>query len=224
MVLPAQLQQSMYIRGPIPEGECAQAAKKVKASIALMMLLCIARIMCASIVGVLQQDLFSSINLIGVSCMGIFVLCDDPHFQKIYNLLATSVFQSCHEQSMGGLGCVMPFALCCGMNCIMDMMFKIGVCFDMSLQPYGLILGLSMAAEGIGAFFGWQMYKVIRDGGHGMNAADMEMNQGGLGGLAGGLMAQPGQEGMQAPEPEEPALPAFEPFGGSGARLGGNPR
>lgn len=132
---------------------------------------------------------------------------------------------------MGGLGCVMPYAVCCGLNFIFDLILRSKVALSSRLMPYGIFMAISIAAEGAGAFFGWNMYKSVRDLGLGMNA-DMEMGSGGLGGMAGGFLGggsrqyQPAQQQQsmdQSASPQQgeaPVASGFQPFGGSGQRLG----
>lgn len=218
------------IRGPVPD-ECQQAVRPLKYTVILMLACVVGRIITASYMGILGKDLLNLLNLVLVIVMGTFVLKDDEHFKKIYDSLATSLCSTCHEQGMGGLGCLMPFAVCCGLNFVLDLLFKLSMALDPRAMPYGIFLGGSIVAEGAGAWFGYRMFKVVRDNGLGLSA-DMEMNSGGLGAMQGGFLGgagggarqpgyQPAGQDQSAPAaPQAPAATGFQPFAGSGQRLG----
>jgi len=222
------------IRGPVP-AECGQAVQRVKVAVVSLVACMLGRIVTATYQGFILRDLMNLLNVLLVVIMGTFVLQEDKHFKAAYDLLATSLCSSCHEQGMGGLGCIMPFALCCGVNFVLDLLFKLGMALDPRAMPYGVFLFGTIVAEGAGAYFGYRMYKVVTDNGLG-NTPDMEMGSGGLGGLQGGFLGgggggarnyqQPPQQGEAAQPPPAAAAaqaPAsgFQPFGGAGQRLGG---
>jgi hypothetical protein len=187
------------------------------------------RVCCAIYQGP-RNEFFNLLNLVMVIVMGIFILKDDSTFKDYYQCLSTSICQTCAEQGMGGLGCLMPFTVLCGINFIFDILFKSR---QVNMMPYGIFMSASILAEAVGAYFGWTIYKFVRDNGMGQSP-DMEMNSGGLGGMQGGFLsgggggyaqapAQPQQGGGEAPTSAsqgEAAGGNFVPFGGSGQRLG----
>lgn len=227
MVIPmGGLSGPMNIRGPVPD-ECHQAVKRLKFTVLVMVGCVVGRIITATYMGFVGRDFFNLLNLIFVIVMGTFVLKDDEHFKSGYNFLATSICQQCHESGMGGLGCLMPFAMCCGLNFVLDLLFRLAQAFDPQMQPYGFFLAGSIFSQGIGAYVGYQMYKIVRDNGLG-TGPDVEMGAGGLGGLQGGFLGggarqyQPAQQGMdESAQQAQTPQSSFQPFGGSGQRLGG---
>jgi len=221
------------IRGPVP-AECQQILKSVRFSVILMLACAFGRLMSAAYMGIFGHELFNLLNELIVVSMGVFVLKEDEKFKEIYNFLATSLCVSCHEQGMGGLGCVMPFTLCSGLNFIFDVLFKFGVALSPRAMPYGLFLFGSILAEGAGAFFGYKMYTTVVNSGLGMSG-DTEMGGGGPGGaMPGSLFSgggayrpttqQQGTEQQTSTAPEQEALApqpgGFQAFAGTGHRLG----
>ena len=73
----------------------------------------------------------------------------------------------------------------------------------------------------------YQLYTIVRDNGLG-TGLDVEMGAVGLGGLQGGFLGgsarqyQPAQQGMdESAQQAQAPQSGFQPFGGSGQRLGG---
>lgn len=219
------------LRGPVPD-ECQRPVQRVKLSVVAMIACLIGRILTAGFQKRLSHELMQSLNPVLVIIMAIFILKDDAHFQAAYNFLATSICTQCHEQGMGGLACLMPFAVCCALNFFLDVIFQLYIALDPAMMPYGLFVGGSIISEGCGAYFGYNMYKMVRDAGLGMNP-DVEMGNGGLGAMAGGFLGggarqpagyaqAPDQGGdTSASAPQQAPAPGFQPFAGAGQRLGG---
>jgi len=218
------------LRGPVP-AECQPFVRRVKLSVVCMVACVIGRLISAAFSRhiKLSQELMGLLNPILVIIMAIFILQEDVHFKAAYNCLATSICQQCHEQGMGGLACLMPFAIYNGLCFVLDLFLKMGTALDPDLMPYGIFVGGSILAEGAGAYFGWTMYKMVRDAGLG-NSPDVEMGNGGLGAMAGGFLGggarapgyqQPADQPDSAEQqPQAPASAGFQPFAGSGQRLG----
>lgn len=218
------------LRGPVP-AECATLVRRVKLSVFAMIACAIGRLVTAMFLRHLSfsQELMQALSPVLVIIMATFILQEDEHFKAAYNFLATSICQQCHEQGMGGLACLMPFAVCCGLNTVLDILFKLGTSLDPDLMPYGILVGGSIVAEGAAAYFGWKTYTMVRDAGLG-SSPDVEMGNGGLGAMAGGFLGggarQPGyqqpadQSDSAQPQAQAPAPSGFQPFAGSGQRLG----
>lgn len=219
------------LRGPVPD-ECAGAVQRLKITVLVMVACVIGRVLTAVYMGI-RSDFFNLLYLVLIVIMGTFVLKDDEHFKRGYEFLATTLCTTCHDQGMGGLGCLMPFVMCSGIQFVFDLILKLGPAMDPKFMPYGLFLLGTIAAEGAGAYFGWNMMKTVRDNGLGLGP-DVEMGSGGLGAMQGGFLGggarqyQPAQQGMDQSGPpsqgqqQQPAPPAgFQPFGGAGQRLGG---
>jgi len=228
MVIPMGGSMGQNIRGPVP-AECQQMAQRMKYVVFAMGGCIVARLVTAAYIGILAKDFMNLLNLVMVILLGIFVLKDDVQIKPMYDFLASSICSQCHEQGMGGLGCIMPFGMCCGINFVMDLLFKSSQVVDPRMMPYGLFLGGTIVVEGAGAFCGYQIFKIVRDNGLGQSP-DMEMNSGGMGAMGGGLLGgaggarnyQPAPGGADqsvTPAAEAPAA-GFVPFGGGGQRLG----
>mmetsp|Transcript_20644 Transcript_20644/g.33310 ORF Transcript_20644/g.33310 Transcript_20644/m.33310 type:complete len:228 (+) Transcript_20644:70-753(+) len=215
------------ISGPIP-AECTQAAQRVKFTVFASVVCLIGRILCATFQGILAHEFLNGglLNSCFVIVTGIFILKDDVQVQPYYNGLATSICQQCHEQGMGGLGCLMPFTICNLIGFIFDLILRNA---SINKLPYGMFMAGSILAEAASAYFGYSMYKLVRDNGLGMSP-DMEMNSGGLSGMQGGFLSgggsgyardlQPGQGQAEAPSGGDSSGGGFVAFAGSGQRLG----
>lgn len=218
------------LRGPVP-AECARSVLRVKATVVCMIGCTLGRLLTAAFQRRLPHELMQTLNPLMTIIMSIFILKDEQHFSAAYNFLATSLCSQCHEQGMGGLACLMPFAMVCALNFVMDFLFQMGAVLDPGLMPYGIFVGGSIVSEGAAGYFAWKMYTMVRDAGLG-TSPDVEMGNGGLAGMQGGFLGgfggaarspgyapAPGEgDSSAAAAPEAPA--GFQPFAGSGQRLG----
>mmetsp|Transcript_83934 Transcript_83934/g.216011 ORF Transcript_83934/g.216011 Transcript_83934/m.216011 type:complete len:239 (+) Transcript_83934:88-804(+) len=237
MVIP--LPGGVPLAGP-PPPELAQQFIKIRMSVMAMLAGVTGKIVAGAVLMGLLPAVVSSLNLILVTVMGVFMLRDDPQIAPVYNCLVTSCCQPCAQLFGGGMSCLMPFVLCNFLTVVLDLIGgqAIGIiATSVSLMwrpeawqnPLGciafLVLALSSLASEVGmmvgTYFGWQAYK---------QAAGIDGTMPGGGG--GGYMPLSGPGGYNPPsfQPSAPPAPpaprtgggpqTFRPFEGTGHTLG----
>lgn len=239
MVIPIGGGGLPQLRGPVPP-ECSQLVVPIKWSVIGMIICFIGRMMGAMVDRHMTNDMLQLLNLFMVIVMGTFVLHEDQHLKQFYSCLATSLCSSCHEQGMGGLGCLMPFVMISILNLVFDLLLNLP---RTNLMPFGIFVCGSILCEGVAGLYGYRMVQMVRSMGLGMSPAMMEMGGGGsLNAMQGGFLDS-GSRGGYAQPREEAAAPSpqsgggggqdggggagpgggaggFQPFAGSGQRLG----
>eukprot|EP00747_Dinoflagellata_sp_TGD_P021276 gnl/TRDRNA2_/TRDRNA2_128396_c0_seq2.p1 gnl/TRDRNA2_/TRDRNA2_128396_c0~~gnl/TRDRNA2_/TRDRNA2_128396_c0_seq2.p1 ORF type:complete len:139 (+),score=16.41 gnl/TRDRNA2_/TRDRNA2_128396_c0_seq2:111-527(+) len=117
MVIPIPAGVTPQLSGPIPE-ECNEGMVKVKWAVLAMIVFGIGRVVCV-------PDLMALLNIFLNVVMGTFLLKNDPHLEGFYKCLAQTICQTCAEQGMGGLSCLMPFIVCTALNCVFDFIYVV---------------------------------------------------------------------------------------------------
>jgi len=186
------------------------------------------------------QVILASLNIILNTIIGIFMLKYDPLIGRMHNFLVTTCCRSCDESCGGGMSCLMTFVLCNAMTIFFDVLLNgiigwiihmIGAVFDPSQWTssiFGFMLGLNVlavivayVAQIVGAVQGFMAWRQAQA--FGVTAQQGEWGSGGQGG--GGPFMGGGGRGYPAAREDAPAREArpaqnFQPFGGSGNRLG----
>lgn len=180
----------------------------------------------------------NSFNLILNTIVGIFLLRDDPLIGRVHQFLARTCCQTCDQSCGGGMNCLMTFALCNAITALMDLLLNNMIGFTIEgvrtiLNPsewpagiYGFELSIFIlatiagyAAQTVAAVYGFLAYR--RAQALGTTATPGSGSWGG-GGYGGGAQYPPAREDPgAAPQREARPGPNFQPFGGSGQRLGG---
>mmetsp|Transcript_116231 Transcript_116231/g.163378 ORF Transcript_116231/g.163378 Transcript_116231/m.163378 type:complete len:205 (-) Transcript_116231:45-659(-) len=204
MVIPMQTPQ---LSGPIPP-QAESATKRMKYAVMGMAVTGIGRLLCALMQGLLAADFFAILSVFIAFCAGTFLFKEDERFASAYKCLASSVCSTCAAQGMGGLQCLMPFMMLSLVNCVLDLLLKSRA---IAIFPFGIFLLASCACQGVGAYNAWAVYKIARD------LAPQEGTE-----MGGGGFVQGEQAGLNndAPSSQSQAS-SFQPFTGSGSRLGG---
>lgn len=178
------------------------------------------------------NEVISSINLLLVGTFGVFLLRDDEQVGRIYTWLANGCCQMCAERFGGGMSCLMPFVLVNLVTLIMDIVLsgELGQIYtgfkilatenapplvSLQLAVRTLALASSLIAEGVGAWTGWKAYNQAVE----LTSGPSSGGDWAASGARGGGGFPRASETREARE----ARPAanFEPFAGSGQRLGG---
>jgi hypothetical protein len=231
--------------GP-PPSELAPRIAVIKYCVLGMIFASFGRIVGGAMLGLKILDLLlNCFNLIINTVIGIFLLRDDPLLARIYQFLSTTCCQMCAEQCGGGMSCLMPFILCNLITVVCDLFFTDlsalkmkydtfaggptnwpDSVFGFSFLLYAVAMVASFVSQTVGAIYGYLAYRQARD--MGTSATPGSWGGGATGG-GGGSVYQSGPRGYpQARDVEsEPARPsrpsnAFQPFEGSGNRLGSN--
>mmetsp|Transcript_19742 Transcript_19742/g.54314 ORF Transcript_19742/g.54314 Transcript_19742/m.54314 type:complete len:234 (-) Transcript_19742:61-762(-) len=184
--------------------------------------------------GGLADILVSSLNLILITIIGIFLLRDDPFFTPMYNFMLRTCCQGCADQCQGGMSCLMSFGFCNLISVVMQVvlsnsigsvigLFKLAT--TTGIGPFDALLLVILAmslltqlvSQIVATVLAWQAYNMARDLGVGMQGGDW----GGGGGYSGGG-AYSGGQATQSQSATREARPAagFQPFSGGGNRLG----
>eukprot|EP00927_Polykrikos_kofoidii_P085246 TRINITY_DN9219_c0_g1_i2.p1 TRINITY_DN9219_c0_g1~~TRINITY_DN9219_c0_g1_i2.p1 ORF type:complete len:232 (-),score=26.43 TRINITY_DN9219_c0_g1_i2:31-726(-) len=220
------------LAGPVPP-EVHPRFVKLKYCVFALLVSIFCRLIVGIFLGVLASVLINSIQIIYLTCAGIFLLKDDPEVGRIYEFLRTTCCQICTEQCGGGISCLMPWIMLNVITLAFDIIFKgviqqmiasIALLFKTGTSPSLALLNTiltvalvsAFSAEVVGTWQGWQAYKEVRDLGAGQGAPG-EWSSGGGSVYNSGPQREPrsGQE-MQAP----PRQANFQPFAGAGNRLG----
>mmetsp|Transcript_95176 Transcript_95176/g.296291 ORF Transcript_95176/g.296291 Transcript_95176/m.296291 type:complete len:249 (+) Transcript_95176:70-816(+) len=192
------------------------------------------------------QVILASVSMFLNVVIGIFLLKDDPLMGRMHRFLITTCCQSCEDSCGGGMSCLMSFIICNTITVVFDLLLNgiiqwvinaIGAVFDPSQWTsslMGFILGVnvlsvigSYACQIVGAVQGWYAYRQARD--IGVTATPGEWSGGGGGGGpyvgggfggGGGGRAYPAAREDNAPAQGSQPARNFQPFGGSGQRLG----
>mmetsp|Transcript_16914 Transcript_16914/g.39384 ORF Transcript_16914/g.39384 Transcript_16914/m.39384 type:complete len:236 (+) Transcript_16914:51-758(+) len=225
----------VQLQGPPPQ-ELALQFAWIKRSVFILIIAVILRVVSGSLLFGLQV-IFNSMNLVLNTCMGIWLLREDPEIRHIYNYLTTTpLCEPCGRQCPSEMACLLPFVLFNFVTLALDIL--IGptlvviirlvplvldpktwkhVLFAGTLTMYVISVAVATVGQVIGTYYGWQAYKVARE-----NYVD----DGGYAPLPGnaGPEAAPGQQrmgswGQPAPSRAQ-AKAAFKPFSGEGRRLG----
>lgn len=161
--------------------------------------------------------IMSLFELFVVFVMGAFVLKEDPHFTKAYEVLAGSICQPCAQRGMHGMGCIMMFFVFNAVNTVFDLLFQFNF---LGFYPGGMFLAGTIIAEGCCAYFGWSVYKICQEaagsGGGGDQAGGSFLHGG------GGVNDRPlnPMSGGGAPGGDGSNVNNFSVFSGAGNRLG----
>eukprot|EP00929_Paragymnodinium_shiwhaense_P101816 TRINITY_DN65000_c0_g1_i1.p1 TRINITY_DN65000_c0_g1~~TRINITY_DN65000_c0_g1_i1.p1 ORF type:complete len:230 (+),score=24.09 TRINITY_DN65000_c0_g1_i1:74-763(+) len=217
------------LMGP-PTAEMQPRFSKIKLALQIMIGGLLGRLFAALFLQMFTNELYISSALIFDILIGVWLLKDDDQIGRIYGFLMRTCCSPCAEQcqGQGGLGCLLSFVIC---NCItvaMDVILngllgkvfaEISLVTRPGLSPLdGIFLALHvtcMTATTVGQVFGawhsWQGYKMARDSGVTATGGDW----GSSGGTAYNVRPSAAQA-MQG----GPAQQNFQPFEGSGNRLG----
>mmetsp|Transcript_116027 Transcript_116027/g.291884 ORF Transcript_116027/g.291884 Transcript_116027/m.291884 type:complete len:215 (-) Transcript_116027:64-708(-) len=198
MVIPMSA-PGMQLQGPPPQ-EAHEPMLRLKYSVLALAGFGALRLLLAVASGLLGLEFMGLLNVFFAVSMGAFILKDDPHFEKFYKCLSTTIFQMCAERGMGGMGCLMPFLMYDAINFVFDVLTRARF---LGLGLYGVALFGCMASEAASAYFAWCVYKVCQDSG----PSAMEM---------GG-----GSDYVQASDGGNPRNPAMYPGSGGGGGGGG---
>jgi len=139
---------------------------------------------------------------------GIFICKDDIYLNQWHTCLMRSPFASCGGPGGGGGSCLLPYMVIGGLD------FCIGIfsfLYPASTLPFLLI---SLMAQGFGAYAAYNVLSVVRGS---MSNTDYLM--GGGDGLNAPLHA-PTQQQFQPLRGGPEMDPNFQPFQGTGQRLG----
>lgn len=159
-----------------------------------------------------------SLNTLFTAIAGTFLAKDNFYLNKCFNCMQDTPFQFLGP---GGQACIIPFALICMFNGIMDVIYCISIIPGTGLLPCTLAIGcymplvllLSTINEILGSYFAYQVYKAGQadDGYESQHQSSVSG-----GGLFGGLtntQNQPLREGRSGDA-------NFQAFEGQGNRLG----
>lgn len=159
-----------------------------------------------------------SINTLFTAIAGTFLAKDNFYLNKCFSCMQDT---PCQFLGPGGQACIVPFALICMFNGIMDVIYCISIIPGTGLLPCTYALGcymplvllLSTINELLGSYFAYMVYKAgqVSDG----YESQYQPNSGG-GGLFSGLtnnQNDPLREGRSGDA-------SFKPFDGRGNRLG----
>mmetsp|Transcript_84350 Transcript_84350/g.176549 ORF Transcript_84350/g.176549 Transcript_84350/m.176549 type:complete len:199 (-) Transcript_84350:105-701(-) len=156
------------------------------------------------------MEILNTLSIFLAVVQASFVLKDDPHMIRVYSCLSKSLFQSCAERGMEGLGCLFPFLLFNSINVVMDILLRSVYIFA---GLYGMMLLGTIGCGAASSYYAWKVYKVCQDGVS--NSMEME---------SGSNYVQADDNHNNAPNSYAaggPGSPGFEVFSGSGNRLGG---
>jgi len=184
--------------------------------------------------GAVTALLMDSINLILNTVVGIFLLNDDPFFNKIYAFFLRTCCQGCADQCGGGMSCLMSFIICNLFTILMQVFLpspaegtigqliaEFKMIFEGESSGPIAGLGLALFAVGtlaaflgqiLGCWFGWKAYQAARDRGVTGQGGDWERS-------GGGAPINPRAQDQQQAREARPAA-GFLPFQGGGTRLG----
>jgi len=190
-----------------PPPEAAEPMMRLKWSVLALLGFGGLRLLLATAMGILPMEFMSLLNVFLNAAMGAFLLRDDPHLERFYKCLSTTIFRMCAERGMGGLQCLMPFLACNAINLVFDFLSRSKL---LGFGVYGLALAGNMAAEGAGAYFAWTVYKLCQDG----SGGGTEMNAG-----SSDYVRTTDAGSAQSPA-SRPGGSEFEVFSGVGSRLG----
>lgn len=178
MVVPIDSGPSPQMSEELPQ-ECREDLEKVKYAVLLMIASGIGRGVSAAYLKVFSLEFFPLINLFCTIVMGTFILKDDEHLKGFYECLVSSI---CPIRA-GGVRCLLPFVMFTGVDFVLDLLLKFQA---LKIMPYGIFLAGSIAAQGIGCWYGWIVYKRIRDDFAGaLDTQGMGGAGGGMGGMGG---------------------------------------
>mmetsp|Transcript_8265 Transcript_8265/g.24374 ORF Transcript_8265/g.24374 Transcript_8265/m.24374 type:complete len:250 (-) Transcript_8265:41-790(-) len=164
------------------------------------------KLFCGLLTGHIMGMVSSSLNLILLCVVGIFLLNEDEHLKVLYNFMQTTCCHffadhpPCQDQCRGGMSCLLSFVICCAMTVFLDIVLG-GVIqviysgFEMFLQGrhriiamvYVLSTASALVSQIVGAWYGWKAYKEARDIGTSVvpgSWADEQAQAGGGGGNA----------------------------------------
>jgi len=193
-----------------PPPEVQEQWIRLKWSVVGMIVFGTGRLIFAAISGVLAVDMMGLLSLFISIVMGAFIFKDDEHLSKVYGCLASSICQVCAEGGQSGMQCLMPFLMVTGMNALFDFLLRFRL---LSVMPFGLFLGGTLASEFAAVFFAWQIFSFLRGQSGGGGGSFMDAERGGGVPMRDGPGNQDGQYARVQPG-------GFQPFGGAGNRLG----
>mmetsp|Transcript_44415 Transcript_44415/g.81058 ORF Transcript_44415/g.81058 Transcript_44415/m.81058 type:complete len:222 (+) Transcript_44415:126-791(+) len=220
MVLP--MSRTAVAPGP-PPPECAENLKKLKWA-----LLFLIGATCGRIVTGLAYDNraleVGLLRLFMIICIGILTLRDDPHMEGAYKCLASSICQTCVENGMGGMQCMLTLSLLCITGVILDLIY---ISNFASVDVTWMLFIATVVGQGACATYGFMTYGQLRElaspeglemgGPISQGDRNDEESGGGNAGSTEGLVSG-GSGGGGGGGGGRTA--GFVPFSGSGQRLG----
>lgn len=250
---------AMPMMGP-PPAELMPRFKKIKACLIVLIISLFVKFLFGLLIN--WQSIFwivwSCLNPILNTVIGIFLLKDDLLFGRVHKCLVGTFCASCADQCQGGMSCLCTWFFCNMITALFALLPLPDSDTDMTLiingfqnlsQPstwpsnawvveYSFFLAatiFALLAQIVGAYQGWMAYRMASEmaptGGDWGDAG----GGGGYGDPYGGYpqaqqrMADPESgggggrfgTGGGAPAPGRQSPQAFQPFQGSGQRLGG---
>eukprot|EP00450_Noctiluca_scintillans_P027457 CAMPEP_0194536014 /NCGR_PEP_ID=MMETSP0253-20130528/74778_1 /TAXON_ID=2966 /ORGANISM="Noctiluca scintillans" /LENGTH=251 /DNA_ID=CAMNT_0039381879 /DNA_START=45 /DNA_END=800 /DNA_ORIENTATION=+ len=241
---------AMSMTGPPPQ-ELAREFRTIKSSLVVLIFAIICKLVSGALV--LQGNVFliiyTSFDALLNILIGIFLLNDDPAFNRCYSCIVNTCCSTCPDQCPGGMSCLCTWFACCFVTTVIavipfnssDIMQVISgvellsdatnwasanlIVSSVGYLIYILSVTVAWVCQVIGGWAGWKAFQRANQVAEQLGTGDWAASGGGGGGQwgqgGGGQYLGGGSRPAQAPASEAPTRQAFTAFQGQGNRLGG---